>query len=422
MKTIKKYVSLNYLYYALPCILCVAYLFTFALDYRTLQYLINSIYANFFNLLMVACALVAVPNFCRLVYYTKLTLNLPDDVYLPAAASERFGGAGTGKSSSTLLQAYFEAQKLKAETEETYFYLLANRVRWLREGKAYLLADFDRIEQSVKFWNAHPEYIPYLVSDVEMTLPDGRRSMFFTREHLEQKQWLPICFLVLDEAGAYIPQELYKEKELHADIILLFRLIRHFGIKCVICEQKSDGVFINVRVVLGGTVLCIEQGNALKPTLLLDIIDFLKKRLPKSKHRERLGYVIEKLSNFASCLGFRIWKQMFFRSLDFTQYIPPEEKRIVCTNKLPFYYDDKAFANLYLAKDKKPKIVQQTGRIEKDSEMGQTMLATYYDQLKAEAEMEAKKQEEELKRQNSIKKEKQKAAKLEKTKAKDAEQ
>ncbi len=115
-------------------------------------------------------------------------------------------------------------------------------------------------------------------------------------------------------------------------------------------------------------------------------------------------------------------KQMFFRSLDFTQYIPPEEKRIVCTNKLPFYYDDKAFANLYLAKDKKPKIVQQTGRIEKDSEMGQTMLATYNDQLKAEAEMEAKKQEEELKRQNSIKKEKQKAAKLEKTKAKDAEQ
>lgn len=422
MKTIKKYVSLNYLYYALPCILCVAYLFTFALDYRTLQYLINSIYANFFNLLMVACALVAVPNFCRLVYYTKLTLNLPDDVYLPAAASERFGGAGTGKSSSTLLQSFFEAQKLQAETEEEYYYMLANRERWIREGKEYLLADFDRVKKSVMFWNAYPEYIPYLVSDVEMTLPDGRKSMFFTREHLEQKEWLPICFLVLDEAGAYIPQEMYKEKELHADIILLFRLIRHFRIKCVICEQKSDGVFINVRVVLGGTVLCIEQGNALKPTLLLEIIDFLKKRLPKSKHRERIGLVIEKLSNFVACLGFRIWKQMFFRSLDFTQYIPPEEKIIVCTNKLPFYYDDKAFANLYLAKDKKPKIVRQIGRIEQNSEFAKTIMATYHEQLKAEAEMEAKKQEEELKRQNSIEKEKQKAAKLEKTKAKDAEQ
>ncbi len=421
MKTIKKYLALDYLYYALPCLCCVAYLLL-VMDYRTLQYLINSLYANIFNLLMIACAIVAVPNFCRLLYYSKLTLNLPDDVHLPAAATERFGGAGTGKSSSTLLQSHFEAQKLQAETEEEYYYMLANRERWIREGKEYLLADFDRVEKSVKFWNAHPEYIPYLVSDVEMTLPDGRKSMFFTREHLEQKEWLPICFLVLDEAGAYIPQEMYKEKELHADIILLFRLIRHFRIKCVICEQKSDGVFINVRVVLGGTVLCIEQGNALKPTLLLDIIDFLKKRLPKSKHRERLGFVIEKLSNFASCLGFRIWKQMFFRSLDFTQYIPPEEKRIVCTNKLPFYYDDKAFANLYLAKDKTPKIVKQVGRIEQDSEMGKTMLATYHEQLEAIAANEEKKKEEELKRRNSIEKKKQEAAKLEKSKAKIAAQ
>jgi len=391
------------------------------MDYRTLQMLVNSIYANFFNLLMIACAIESIPNFCKLVYYSKLTLDLPDDIYLPAAANERFGGAGTGKSSSTLLQGYFEAQRLETETEEEYYYMLANRERWLSEGKAHLLADFDRVEKSVNFWKAHPEYIPYLVSDVEMTLPDGRRSMFFTREHLEQKEWLPICFLILDEAGAYIPQEFYKEKELHADIILLFRLIRHFKIKCVICEQKSDGVFINVRVVLGGTVLCIEQGNALKPELILSIIAFLKRRLPKSKIRAKLGYIIEKLSNFASCLGFRIWKQLLFRSLDFVQYVPPEEKRLVCTNRLPFYYDDKAFANLYLAKDMNPKIVEQVGRIEQNSAMGQTMLATYNEQLKALANLEKKKQEEELKRNNKLETEKRKAAKLEKEKAESEE-
>ena len=34
MKTIKKHLALNYLYYALPCILSVAYLLLFAADYN----------------------------------------------------------------------------------------------------------------------------------------------------------------------------------------------------------------------------------------------------------------------------------------------------------------------------------------------------------------------------------------------------
>ena len=372
MKTIKKHLALNYLYYALPCILSVAYLLLFAADYTTLQYLINSLYANLFNLIMLSCAIVAVPNFCRLVYYTKLTLNLPNDAYLPAAANERFGFAGGGKSSSTAIQAFFEAEKMQEETEGKYNYMLANRERWTRDGEEYKLANFDRIEKSVEFWNAHPEYIPYLVSDLEIIAPDGRKSMFFTREHLEQEEWLPICFLLADEGGTLMPQDEYSDRPQR--MVTFFRLIRQFGIRACICEQKKDGILINVRAVLGGTVLCLGQRNALLPNLLLSVIAFLKRLLPKTKNNPKLGLVIEKLSNFAACLGFRIWDQLFFRTMDFKEFVPPEKIKIVCTNKLPFYYDDMAYAVLYLAKDKTPKIIEQKGRPTKGTPMGDAML------------------------------------------------
>ena len=411
MRKIKKYLALNYVYYAIPCLCCVVYLL-FVIDYRTLQYLVNSLYANFFNLLMIACAVVAVPNCCRLVYYTKRTLDMPDDSHLAAAANERFGFAGGGKSSSTAIQAYFEAQDIQAETELKYNYMLANRERWIRDGEEYKLANFERIEKSVKFWKDHPEYIPYLVSDLEITSPDGRRSMFFTRAHLEQEEWLPICFLLADEGGTLMPQDEYTDRP--EKMVLFFRLIRQFGIRACICEQKKDGILINVRAVLGGTVLCLGQSNALLPHLLLSIISFFKRILPKTKNSARLGHLIEKLQNFASCLGFRIWDQLFFRTMDFKEYVPPEKIQIVCTNKLPFYYDDMAYAELYLAKDKEPNVIDQQGRPTPGTPMGDAMLRPCY--LKDEESVKAEKKQalEELKRDNALKAEQLKKIELDK--------
>lgn len=411
MKQIRKYLALNYFYYAIPCLFCVTYLLLIA-DFRTLQYLVNSLYANFFNVLMLACAIVAVPNFCRLVYYTKRVKDLPVDVQLQAAANERFGFAGGGKSSSTAVQAYFEAQDIQADTESNYNYMLANRERWIKNGQEYKLANFDRIEKSVKFWNDHPEYIPYLVSDLEITAPDGRKSMFFTRDHLEQKEWLPICFLLADEGGTLMPQDEYTDRP--EKMVLFFRLIRQFGIRACICEQKKDGILINVRAVLGGTVLCLGQRNVLLPNLLLSIIAFFKRILPKTKNSPRLGLVIEKLQNFASCLGFRIWDQLFFRTMDFKEYVPPERIEIVCTNKLPFYYDDMAYAELYLAKDMEPKVIDQEGRPTPGTPMGDAMLNRCYQEEEKAKQAEQKQALEELKMKNSLKKEQLKEIELDK--------
>lgn len=375
-KTLRKYLALNYLYYGIPFLCCTIYLI-FATDWHTLQKVVNSIYANFFNVLVVAFAVVAIPNFGKLIYYTKRTKDMPDEVYLPASTNERFGGAGGGKTSSTLLQAVIEAEKLEEETEEQYNYMLANYNRW-KKTASWKLKDFERIKKSHDFWQAHPEYIPYLASDIQIKLPDGRKSLFFTRDHLEQKEWLPICFLVIDEGGTLLPPDEWKDRP--ADVVLFFRLIRHFGIRAVICEQKKDGVLINVRAVLGGLVVCIGQRNALLPHVLLDIISFLKRFLKRKRKSPTLGLFIEKLQDFACCLGFRIWEQIYFKSYDFKDIVPPKMLEIVCPNKLPFWYDDKAYSDLYLAKDKDAKIVEVDDYITIDSEMGQTILRTHYEE------------------------------------------
>ena len=388
-KTIRKYLALDYLYFGIPFLLCVIYLI-FALDWHTLQKLVNSVYANFFNVLVFALAVIVVPNFSKLVYYHKRVKDMPDDVYLSAATNERFGGAGGGKTSSTLLQAVIEAETLEKEQDELYNYMLANFDRWKKDSP-WKLKNFERIKKSHDFWKAHPEYIPYLASDIQIKLPDGRKSLFFTRDHLEQKEWLPICFLVIDEGGTLLPQDEWKERP--ADVVLFFRLIRHFGIRAAICEQKKDGVLNNVRAVLGGLCVCIGQRNVLLPNLLLDVIALLKRILPKVKNSPCLGKIIEKLQDFASCLGFRIWEQIYFKSFDFKDIVPPKRLEIVCPNKLPFWYDDTAYSELYLAKDKEPKIVNVGDSITIDSEMGQTILRTHYEE---EEQFQEKLKEKEL--------------------------
>ncbi|MCM1289307.1 MAG: hypothetical protein NC132_01460 [Corallococcus sp.] len=370
LRRIKRYLAVSYLYYSIPFLICVVYI-ACVLTYSTLQLLINSIYANFFNLLIVACAVIAIPNFARLIYYSKRTLDLPEDISVSAATTEDFGGAGEGKTSSAVLKGVFEAEKLQHETEMTYNYMCSNYKRWKKKS-SWKLKNFNRIEQSVKFWREHPELIPYLASTVEIKLPNGQKSLLVTREHVEQLKWLPICFFVADEAGLLAPQDEYKDRS--EAVVLFFRFVRHFGFRGILCEQKKDGILINVRSVLGGTSLCLGQRNALLPYFLIDVIAFLKRILPKVKNSPRLGHVIEKLQNFSSCIGFRIWDKLYFKTMEFVQYKPPEQISFVCTNKMPCSYDDTAFSELYLAKDKPSEVVLigEEG-ITLDSEYGQLL-------------------------------------------------
>ena len=107
IKTIKKDLLIDYIYYATPFVICVVYLLA-ELDYSSLQFLVNSAYGNMLNIVFVAFGIVVIPNFCKLVYYHKKVLELPARISIASTTSERFGGAGEGKTSSAILQAVFE--------------------------------------------------------------------------------------------------------------------------------------------------------------------------------------------------------------------------------------------------------------------------------------------------------------------------
>ena len=426
LRVCKRYILLDWLYYFSPFCICLIYCILF-LDFTTLQFLINSVYQSPLNILAFIGLLVSIPNVAQLIYCQRKVLrDMPEDIVLAAASSERYGPAGGGKTSSAVLQAIFEASKMEHDLTLLYHYIRSNYNRWLAENPNKL-KDFQQLEQSIKFWQEHPEYIPFLGSNVVVHDANGRRSYYVDGDALEQKVWIPSAFLLIDEAGNEAPQELYKERP--AGITMFFRYIRHFGFRACLMEQKVDGIYINVRAVLGTQWLAMSQSNQLLPYMLLDLSNWLKERLcqidpinhiglpdkkfeKQSKRFHRLGAFVEKLDNFAAKLGFRVWHGLLIKCPSAQEFVPPEEVTIYCTNRLPAWYDDREFSQLYLPTVHNP----ITGDfVTKDSAAGQKILRRFFDQEEAEKLLAEKQRLQAMKLANDIEKQRQLAKKLAET-------
>ncbi len=428
---IRDYIKLDWLYYFTPFVLCLLYSIL-ALNFKSLQHVVNSIYANVFNFFGAIGLFISTPNVVQLIYCQRRVLrDMPEDIILPAASSERYGGAGAGKTSSAVLQAIFEAHAMESKLTTLYYYIKSNYDRWKQENPR-LVKDFAQLERSIKFWRQHPEYIPFLGSNITIYDNNGRKSMTIDGDHLAQKEWLPSMFILVDEAGNELPQELFKERP--ADITMFFRYIRHFGFRVSLLEQKQDGLYINVRAVLGSMCLAIGQSNKLIPTTLLQIIEWLESRLPRydvTEHPEvagkkrdkmdqrfkRLGVIIEKLKNFAGKLGFRIWHELIINCPSAQDVVPPQEIDIYCTNAMPLYYDDREYSQLYLPNEGKNPIEGDFPSISNES--GKKILKNHYSQEADRALLEQgkrnatlKAQKDELKLQNDIIAEQKRAEKL----------
>ena len=423
LQVCKRYIILDWLYYFSPFCICLIYGIIF-FDFTSLQYLINSVYQSPVNILAFIGLLVGLPNVVKLIYcQRKVMRDLPEDIILPAASSERFGPAGGGKTSSAVLQAIFEATKMENDLTLLYHYIKSNYDRWLVENPDKL-KDFHQLEQSIQFWEQHPEYIPFLGSNVVVSDINGRKSYYVDGDSLEQKNWLPAMFILIDEAGNEAPQELYKERP--AGITMFFRYIRHFGFRACLMEQKVDGIYINVRAVLGSQWLAMSQHNELLPYMLLDLSNWLKERLRQNnpdymmdlsaekeeKFRRRfckLGAFIEKLDDFAAKLGFRVWDGLLIKCPSAQEFVPPEPIRIYCTNRMPVKYDDREFSQLYLPADENP---IDGEFVTKESPAGQKILRRFFDQEEAEKLKIQQDEYKALKLANDLQKQKQIQKKL----------
>ncbi len=424
IKVIKGYIKLDWIYYFTPFALCLIYTIL-ALDFKSLQYLVISVYSSVVNIFMAIGLLISTPNVVLLVYCQRRVLkDMPQDIILPAASSERYGGAGAGKTSSAVLQAIFEASSMESSLTTSYYYIKSNYERWEQENPL-LIKDFAQLEKSILFWRSHPEYIPFLGSNVTIYDKNGRKSLIVDSDHLSQQEWLPAMFILVDEAGTEVPQELFKDRP--ADITMFFRYIRHFGFKASLLEQKQDGLYINVRAVLGSMCLAIGQSNRLIPTSLLQVISWLesrlhrydvtehpditgKKRVKTDKLFKWLGHLIERLKNFSGKLGFRIWHQLIINCPSAQDVVPPIEQDVYCTNTMPLFYDEREFSNLYLAnKDGNP-IDGEFPTIQ--NERGKKILKRFYDQQSDEEVETLKRTKQLLKLNNDILAEKHRKTKL----------
>ena len=105
--------------------------------------------------------------------------------------------------------------------------------------------------------------------------------------------------------------------------------------------------------------------------------------------------------------------------MEFTQYKPPVEMKIVCTNKMPVFYDDVSCSKLYLGKDKEEKDFSLAdGVVTPESEVGKRLLRTHFEYEELQKEKEEEKQKKELKRKLSLEKMQAKLQKEEKKKQK----
>lgn len=429
LEVIKRYLLFDWLYYFTPFVLCIFY-GIFAFEFTSLQMLVNSFFSNVFNFGAAIGLFITVPNVATLVRCQKKVLrDMPDDIILKAASTERFGGAGCGKTSSAVLQAIFEAHEMENKLTLLYYYIKSNYERWIVENPRKV-KDFHELEKSILFWRENPQYIPFLGSNVKLYDTNGRESYYVDGNALEQKVWIPTMYILIDEAGNEVPQELYKERP--AGVTMFFRYIRHFGFRISLLEQKVDGVYINVRSVLGGRCLAMGQSNKLLPYTLIDILNFLKNRLKRydtddytdlseekanamRKHFHGLGHFIEKLESFSSKLGFRIWDEMISYCPEAESEIPPERIQIYCTNEMPVSYDDREFSQLYLQNKENP---VEGDFVTKSTDAGQRILRYFNEQEKQAKKDLLTKQKDDLKLQNDLEREKQRSLKLAKSREK----
>lgn len=339
---------------------------------------LNQIYLIIIYIIPIIGFTYNTPRFVAWVYAesrAKLDVKKNVEFYQCRRVSITDGEPGTGKTSSNVYNgvnlAINNFRKLQIE-----YSLLAPNARSIENSKdEEKKRHWKEVKESFEFWaKRQNKYIPCLFSSVPLEDFKGRKSLRLTQAHIEQKKKTPYLTVWFnDEIGLNNPADGKRGKNKNLRISETGRFIRHyFDGFWLNTDQDSGNVAIDLKRVVALNRTMLEQKAFLKPLILTWIYNTLCNGLIKkfkniddknfnrivSKARavnKRYINFLLKLNYFIKASGYRIYKYIDKGNKIKSNPLYKSEETKIKTQYAPSLlnvnYDDRCFANSYLAKE-----------------------------------------------------------------------
>ena len=220
-----------------------------------------------------------------------------------------YGPPGACKTLETMFKVNAQAEYSWYKLQYEYWKILCK----LKDKKFIPNEDEREIIESYEFY-VNNKGIPCIASNIKLYSKVYKRYSYdFEYEHLSQIKRAPfrLC-AVMDEAGALLPTELFRDRDSNKlrtlQIEDTFRFCRQFNeMRLNGSEQRVGNVFKSVRGVVGVSKIFYDKEFILKPRFLTWIFERLKNRFTNRmeiKDSVKYASFMSKLERFINNIGF----------------------------------------------------------------------------------------------------------------------
>lgn len=333
-------------------------------------------------LIVLSVFLIPVPKFIFVCAKCFKVVFSQDFVRLERYTFYRWGEARSGKTLTGVAEAWYTAAALWEDVNEKHF--LWSKLVLLPKyaSDTLFLKRYNEVNRTFEFWNAHPDLIPCLASNVKIYDKYGRRSLDLTRRHVEQEAWLPsYCAILTDELGSWVLLDESRVGQKPMKLFNFWRWTGQFGEFHIISTgQRPNDCPIDIRGVIGTFERIVDRRVIFRSRTLELLSDVLINVGIKFDLSPKYFGFCKRFKDFVESVGFLRFEieeqgNMEFggKSAEINVYETPR--------KLPFKYDSRSYSEIYLAKNKPDENVSSNSMtIEIDSEFAQAIFKTYGDE------------------------------------------
>ncbi len=284
-------------------------------------------------------------EFIRIGYAKFREIACAFGVRLAEYSIVKFGKARSGKTLTSVIEAYFTAVELWAELCSKYLmYSMLVYLRRYYEDEVFM-ARYEEVNVSYHYWKSRPYLIPCLYSNMDIEDKCGRHCQSLHMEHLDQKERIMAYAVVLvDECGSLLDISLSNDKNKY-----LNNLIRWCGqfaeIHFIFTEQRPTNIPIDIRGVVGLNE-SVKMKRCLKPVFGYIVVDFLTRLGHNFKYSPKYFHSVNILKKWLDGVGYF---KFVFETMGNLDYARGKAEKRVCYIycDLPFSYESRAYSPMY---------------------------------------------------------------------------